>query len=228
MTCILFELTAKDINRKFSPHSWKSHLALNHKKITFESQPVQYHQYPETLKFVDYSLLPVLKDGDEVVTDSWNIAVYLEAKYPKNSLFINEAGKKLAQSMNEQCDTTIAQFVRPLILMDLFQLIADEDKQYFRESREAKLGMTLEAFSKKAPEALVSLKQELAKIGKLLENQDFLAGASPSYADICLLSTLIWIACINDTVFLEEGTPTKDWYQRMLQHYPDAAKAVNI
>ena len=106
-------------------------------------------------------------------------------------------------------------------------MIADEDKKYFRESREAKIGMTLEEFSKKAPQALIQLQQQLSPIREMLTSQPYLAGESPTYADICLLSTRRGIAGINDTPFLEKGDILQSWYQRMLKNYPDASRAVS-
>lgn len=227
MQRILFELAGKDTSQRFSPHCWKSHLALNHKGIHFDSQPVQYHQYSEKLNFTDYSLLPVLKDGEKVITDSWDIACYLEEHYPGEPLFNNESEKQAAKSMNQYCDTTLAKLIRPLVLMDIFQLIADEDKAYFRESREKKLDMTLEQFSANASESLIQLKKELSNIEKTLERQPFLGGEAPRYTDICLLSMFMWVACVNDTPFLKDNNHLKKWYQCMLKKYPDAEQAVN-
>jgi glutathione S-transferase len=226
MAITLYELAGNNPEKKFSPHCWKSRLALAHKQLPVESVPVRFTE-KEKIAFSGQALVPVMVDGDETVTDSWEIACYLEAHYPDApSLFGDAAGKALAESINHWCNNTLAPHIRPLILLDIFQLIAEKDKPYFRQSREEKIGMTLEAFSAKADTALLSFREALESVRELLSMQPYIGGQQPNYADICLLGTLLWIACVNDLTFIEETDIVYAWYQRMLDCYPIAAQAV--
>jgi glutathione S-transferase len=229
MTITLYELSAENPKIKFSPHCWKAHLALSHKNINFESEPVSFGKIKEVLFFVDYSLLPVLKDGDEIITDSWNIAEYLEASSPQSpSLFHDEVGKALAESINNWCNTVLANCIRPINWMHIYNLISEEDKIYFRQTREARIGMTLEEYTDDPEQKIANLGEALDKIREVLAVQKFLGGVKLSYADICLLATLMWLACVSDIEFLNKNDIVYDWYVRMLKEFPVAEKAVNF
>ena len=100
MPITLYELLGAE-NRRFSPFCWRIRMALAHKDL----QPV-YEACRFTDKrrfaFANWDRVPVLKDGEKVVTDSWNIACYLDEAYPdRPSLFGGPAGKGLAMFFTE-------------------------------------------------------------------------------------------------------------------------------
>jgi glutathione S-transferase len=74
-----------------SPFSWRVLLALEHKKLAYESQLLHFdkqeHQSPPMLKLNPRGRLPVLKDGDYVVFESVAVMYYLERKYPDPPIF---------------------------------------------------------------------------------------------------------------------------------------------
>jgi len=74
-----------------SPFSWRILLALEHKRLPFESQLLHFdkqeQQSPQMLKMNPRGQVPVLKDGDYVVFESVAILYYLETKYPQIPLF---------------------------------------------------------------------------------------------------------------------------------------------
>lgn len=74
-----------------SPFSWRVMLALEHKRLAYESHPLQFskqeHQSPQMLAMNPRGRLPVLKDGDYVVFESLAILYYLDLKYPEHPLF---------------------------------------------------------------------------------------------------------------------------------------------
>jgi glutathione S-transferase len=74
-----------------SPFSWRVLLALEHKRLPFESQLLHFdkqeHQSPQMLKLNPRGRVPVLKDGDYTVFESVAILYYLEMKYPEVPIF---------------------------------------------------------------------------------------------------------------------------------------------
>lgn len=74
-----------------SPFSWRVLLALEHKRLPYESQLLHFdkqeHQSPQMLKLNPRGRLPVLKDGDYVVFESVAILYYLDVKYPQAPIF---------------------------------------------------------------------------------------------------------------------------------------------
>ena len=89
-----------------SPFSWRVLLALEHKRLPYESQLLHFdkqeHQSPPMLKLNPRGRLPVLKDGDYVVFESVAILYYLDLKYPKTPIFglsPEEAGRHHARHL---------------------------------------------------------------------------------------------------------------------------------
>jgi glutathione S-transferase len=74
-----------------SPFSWRVLLALEHKRLPYESQRLQFdkqeHQSPQMLKMNPRGRVPVLKDNDYVVFESVAILYYLDQKYPQIPIF---------------------------------------------------------------------------------------------------------------------------------------------
>ena len=86
MTIQLYELVGKD-DRRFSPYCWRARMALEHKGLDYETVPVRFTD-KDLIAFSGQERIPVVRDGDNVVSDSWDIAEYLERQYPdKASLF---------------------------------------------------------------------------------------------------------------------------------------------
>jgi glutathione S-transferase len=226
MSITLYDLAAADTAVRFGPHCWKSRLALSHKQLEHSTIPVSFTE-KDKIAMSGQGLLPVLTDGETVVNDSWEIALYLESHYPENTaLFSDDDAKSNAISINEWCNNVLSPHIRPLIIMPIFRIIKEKDKTYFRQSREEKLGVSLESYTDKTEESIVGLNKELDTLRDILRDQPYLAGQESSYADICVLATFLWIACSNETDLINMGFMDKDdifyqWYQRMLNRYQD-------
>ena len=67
----LYDLSGKD-NLRFSPPCWSVKLCLIHKKIKFETIPVQFSEKYK-ISFSNQQLVPIIKHQDGFVCDSWNI-----------------------------------------------------------------------------------------------------------------------------------------------------------
>ncbi len=74
-----------------SPYSWRVLLALEFKRLRYESHPLELsnleHKSPDMLKLNPRGRVPVLKDGDFVCYESLAILTYLDRKYPEPPLF---------------------------------------------------------------------------------------------------------------------------------------------
>jgi glutathione S-transferase len=226
MSITLYDLAAADTTVRFSPHCWKSRLALSHKQLEHATMPVAFME-KNKIAMSGQRLLPVLADGDTVVYDSWDIAVYLDSKYPQRpALFVNDDAISYAMSVNEWCNNVLSVHIRPLVIMPIFNIIKEEDKSYFRQSREEKLGLSLEAYNDKANGSIAELNKTLDTLREVLDDQSYLTGPSPSYADICVLGMFLWIACSNEVALIDMGFTDREdvfyqWYQRMLNRYSD-------
>jgi glutathione S-transferase len=221
MTITLYELAGADRSLRFAPHCWKSKLALAHKKLSFKTEPVWFTE-KEKFAMSEQPLLPIITDGDKIVSDSWAIAEYLEATYPDTpSLFANDEAKEKADAFHKWVSTVLSKHVPGILILDLYNVLADQDKDYFRTTRENKIGKSLEEFAKNPEKHIQGLQTELSSVRELLATQNYLGGENPDYRDICLLGTFMWIATLVTTDFLEKDNVVYAWYQRVLNDYSE-------
>jgi len=73
-------------------------------------------------------------------TEDLAIACYLEAAYKiKPDLFAGAANKAPALFVNHWSDSSLLLVIAKLILMDLYNALAECDREYFRDAREKAL-----------------------------------------------------------------------------------------
>ena len=72
MVRTLYGLCGAD-HRPFSPHVWKTMLSLAHKGLDYDRQFVGFTQIP-SIENGTTALVPVLRDGNELIRDSFDIA----------------------------------------------------------------------------------------------------------------------------------------------------------
>jgi glutathione S-transferase len=74
-----------------SPYSWRVQLALEYKRLAYESHLLQFsmqeHKSPQMLRMNPRGRVPVLKDAEFVVFESLACLCYLDRKYPEPPLF---------------------------------------------------------------------------------------------------------------------------------------------
>ena len=144
MSIILYDLAGADPDLRFSPYCWRTRMALAHKGLPVETVPWRFTE-KDAIAFSGQGRVPVIRDGDTVVSDSWAIAEYLEEHYPTPTLFGGTMGRAHARFINAWADGVLAGAIARLIVRDILDVIDPRDRDYFRSSREARFGVTLEA-----------------------------------------------------------------------------------
>ena len=81
-----------DPDLRFSPYCWANKFALAHKGLPLETVPWRFTE-KEAIAFSGQKLVPVIRDRERVVSDSWVIAEYLEDTYPEPALFGSGAAR---------------------------------------------------------------------------------------------------------------------------------------
>jgi glutathione S-transferase len=214
MRITLYELAAANTEIRFSPYCWRTRFALAHKGLPVETIPWHFTQ-TDRIAFSGQGKVPVLRDGETVVTDSWDIALYLERSYPdRPSLFGGGSGIAHALFLNAWADTSLQPGIARLIVGDIWQAQRQEDQPYFRESREAVFRRPLEAVIEGREERVVEWRRLLAPLRSVLARQSWLGGAAPDYADYIVLGSLQWARCISRFALLEDADPVREWRDR--------------
>ncbi len=225
----LYELCGADRDLRFSPYAWRARLALHHKGLDYEAVPLRFSEIPAApFAATGAKTVPVIRDGGEWVADSWAIACHLEDRYPdRPSLFGGAGGRAHARFINAWVDRTLVLGLFPLLAARIWDCLDPESQAYFRQSREARLGCTLEEAGRGREQKLKALRRALSPLEATLKAQDFLGGEAPSYADYACAGPLIWAAMTGDFDPLEPDTATARWRERIFSlHDGLVARAV--
>ena len=224
MTMLVYDLAADDARYRFSPFCWRTKMALKHKGLDFETIPWRF-QETDVLAPSGQGRVPVLVDNDRWVHDSWQIALYLDATYPdKPSLLGDEAVKASARLCAATVESVVHPVMRAVILKDIWDLLGEDVRPYFRTSREAAIGMTLEDCCADRAGALKALTQALVPFERTLSEHAFLAGPSAGYADYCLFGALQWCNVVCSSEPLVADSAVANWFSRLLDMYGGYAR----
>lgn len=214
----MHDLAGADPDLRFSPYCWRIRFALAHKGLPVETIPWRFTDR-EAIAFSGQARVPVIRDEDTVVYDSWSIAEYLEAHYPAPTLFGGATGRAHALFVNAWADSVLLGGIARFIVRDLLDIIDPKDVAYFRSSREARFGTTLEAVQAGREDRLPAFRESLTPVRLVLRRQDWLGGAAPSYADHIVAGTLMWPHCASRFPLLEPNDAVAGWFSRMLDLY---------
>ena len=216
----LYELVLNH-GRSVSPFVWRARMALAHKGFEPERVAIGYGD-KAMLAFSGQDRVPVLVDGETVVSDSWRIACYLEDAYPERpSLFGGDTGRALARLTNHWCDSQQLSVMFMLCCAPTFDITPEADQPYYRESRFQWTGMSMEQIRQAGD--LKKIRAALQPIRLTLSEQSFLSGDAPSYADYCAFGAFMW-ARVSTGRILERDDPVEDWRQRMLDLFDGLAR----
>jgi len=224
MSIVMHDLAGADPDVRFSPYCWRIRFALAHKGLPVETIPWRFTE-TEVIAFSGQGKVPVIRDRETVVYDSWSIAEYLEDQHPAPALFGGAVGKAHAQFVNAWADGVLVGGIARFIVRDLLDVIDPKDRDYFRKSREARFGASLEAIQAGREDRLAAFRDLLLPIRLVLRRQDWLGGAAPSYADHIIAGTLMWPRCASRFALLEDTDRVARWFDRVLDLYGGLGRA---
>jgi glutathione S-transferase len=224
MTIIMHDLAGADPALRFSPYCWRTRFALAHKGLPVETIAWRFTDKP-VIAFSGQDRVPVIRDDDTVVSDSWAIAEHLENRYPTPTLFGGATGRAHARFVNAWADAVMVGGIARLIVRDILNVIDDKDRDYFRQSREARFGTTLEAVQEGRETRVSAFRDSLQPVRMVLRQQAWLGGAAPSYADFIIAGTLMWPRCSSRFAVLSEDDPLSEWFGRTLDLFGGLGRA---
>ena len=146
----------------FSTNVERVALALAHKGLSVESVVIDYADRSEVQRVSGQPLVPVLVDGEQVVSDSVRILAHLEHRFPSPPLFPTDPGQRAT------LDIFIDWFER-LWKRAPVELEAELGEPHPAAGRVTELGALMQA--------------RLVLFNALLDGRDFLFGSSLSAAD---------------------------------------------
>ena len=215
MTRLLYDLCAEN-NIRFSPFCWRVKLALAHKRLNYQTEPVRFTEKSK-LGFSGQKLVPVLNDKGTIVSDSWAIAEYLEETYPDApTLFPGNEGKHMAKLTTEWMDGQNRELLT-FIILDIFAKLNVKDQAYFRYNREERFGKSLEEVQAGREERIHEFREvNLATLRVHVTDRPFIAGQEPAYSDYAVFGSFQWARIVSDFDLLAKGDPVYNWRERMI------------
>ncbi|MEZ8168970.1 glutathione S-transferase N-terminal domain-containing protein [Vibrio tasmaniensis 1F-187] len=210
-----YELCGDD-GLKFSPYCWRTKMCLIHKNIAFDTTELSFVDIQAQFK-AQFSTLPAIKDGETVLSDSFNIADYLEAHYPESpSLFGGEKGRLIALFFHEWT-ASLHSDIAKIAIFDIYCKLKGRDKDYFRSSREKHFQDSLENVQSNNQElAKADLLKKMRVLESYLAKTRYLSGDAPMYSDYIVYGTLKWLLSTSNAFTGEMLTShVLNWYDSL-------------
>jgi glutathione S-transferase len=226
MTILLYDLVGEDASRPFSPHCWKTTMSLAHKGLDYRRVPTPFTSVPAVEGGISKTI-PVIRDGDTVVADSFAIALYLDDTYPERpSLFGGEGGKAMARFIERWSQLTIHPYLGAAALTDIHARLAPPDQAYFRDSREKRYGKPLEKVSAPREAELAAFRSSLEPLRNMLGYQPFIGGRAPLYPDYVVFGAFQWVRVMSPFQTLAKDDPVSAWFERLLDLHGGLGRSV--
>lgn len=222
MTVQLYDLALADSDVRLSPYCWIVKFALLHKGVDFETIPLRFtekHNYPGE----DLKTLPILTDNDQTICDSVNIIAYLEKQYSGPALTNSSAELAAVEFYKAWMDTCLFPAIGPRLFVRVHAAAHEDDKEYFRKTREKRFGKTLEevamspGLNEKTEAALQTLAAPLARY-------KFLGGDTPNLSDYNVFSVFMWQRVLTSETLYEMPQAVESWIERMLDLFDGYAR----
>jgi glutathione S-transferase len=213
----LYDLVGKDHSRPFSPHCWKVRMALAHKNLACETIPTAFTEV-SAVEDGASKTIPVIRDGETVVSDSFAIALYLEHTYPdRPTLFGGKGGEAMARFIERWALAAIHPAIASAALMDIHDRLAPLDQVHFRKTREARFNKPLEEVPIGRDDRLDAFRANLSPLRAMLADQPFIGGNTPLFCDYIVFGALQWARVISPFQFLAADDPVSAWFDRCLE-----------
>ena len=218
MPITLYDLAGQG-DRRFSPYCWRIRMALAHKGLEYETHPTGFSKIA-SICGGGQKTLPVIDDGGKVMSESFDIARYLEETYPdKHSLFGGAGGEAAARFIESWANAALTPVLARCCVRDIHDGLFEEDKAYFRETREKRLGGTLEDIQSGREARIEELYAVLTPLRVMLGKQPWIGGDQPLYHDYIVFGTLQWPRVTSKLALLKQDDKVTEWFGRMLGLY---------
>lgn len=222
MAITLFELALADVEIRPSPYCWRVRFALLHKGLPFETEPLRFAE-KQNYPVADHVTVPVLRDGEQLICDSESIIAHLEKNYGGPAFAQSDGERAAAAFYNAWLGAALFPALAPMLFPRVYANVHEDDRAYFRKSREKRLGKTLEEFGatpgcrEKAEAALQTLSAPLTRFR-------FLGGDEANISDYTVFSVLMWARLTTSEALFEAPQPVEAWSERMLDLFDGHAR----
>jgi glutathione S-transferase len=221
MDRVLFELCGKDPAVRFSPFAWRIRLALARKGLPFRGEIIRYSD-KTAIAPSGSNTIPVLKEGEAWIAESWAIARHLEEAYPDKPSLFGSGGEGFSLFVQHWVGSSILPVMFRLVCTDIYKLFDGADAVYFYETRSKRIGQPLEETLKVRPANLEKLKAALTPARAVLKERPYLSGEVALYPDYILFGAFQWARLTSPLKLQKDEPEIAAWFKRIAAAY-DAA-----
>lgn len=213
----LYELCGAETDRLFSAYAWRVRLTMGYKGLDFTSRPTPFTEIPNILDG-NHSKVPVLIDDEKVLSESFDICTYLEESYPQTpSIFGGAGSRENAALIDNLIITGLYPTITRLIVRDIAEKLSPVDHEYFRTSREQRLGGTLEDIQRGRDKERERLAVFLKPYRRRLDVAPFLGGQSLLFSDIALAASFCWAKAMSSYDTFNGDPVFGAWFEKVLE-----------
>jgi len=208
---------------KWSPNTLKIRMSLNIKKLPYTTEWVKFNEIEDVAKRLGakptgtkptdgtpWYTVPIVVNPStgDVVSDSYQIAKYLDKTFPDSPLLIPQGTAGLEDAFQDAIKQTAWSKVPIVVLQILHSRLSGDAAAHVRKIREAQVGKTIEEFSEGAEAQWAGYRDGYGRVATWydrVENSQFIGGGTnPTYADLVVASNLKWIKYLA-------GEDSKEW-----------------
>ncbi len=188
--------------------------------LALKGMPFETKNYmPSTIDEVEkltggYRAVPVLQWEKQYITDSPNIARFLESKKEAPTLYPGNATPELCDMVNGWVDAKVFPSAARFLVGDLLRFLPKEaDRKRYRARFEAGHGMSPEAAMTKQAEWEKELNTHWSLLEEQLSQQSYLLGEKISYADLGVASRLRLMEMVGNYAVPGNFPVLRSWYR---------------
>ncbi|KZP34726.1 hypothetical protein FIBSPDRAFT_924148 [Athelia psychrophila] len=212
MTITLYDIPSKISINAWSPNTWKARLALNIKGLPYQTVWVECPDIERLYKEIGAKpsdikesgvpryTLPLIHDHatNAVISDSANIAQYLDDQYPDTTPLFPKGSRALQAAFEAAHERVALTHLYPLMGLTVVRQLNPPSEDYCRITKRPKSGVTLEEVELKGEardEQWKKVREGHERIADWFsknEEGSFVMGKDISFADLVLASFLGW------------------------------------
>ncbi|KAE9396353.1 hypothetical protein BT96DRAFT_958228 [Gymnopus androsaceus JB14] len=215
-TIIFYDIPFAEPGVCWSPFTWRTRYCLNYKGLPYRTEWVEYPDIEALCIKIGAAPTDVQDDGvtpeytlpviydpttGRAVSDSFDIAVYLDATYPSTPRVMHPGMQGIQTACASYANFQTAR-VRPFVIPAVFQkLPPGRSQEYFRRTREVTIGCKLEDWTPRGEDGVREWKaferglmfvDKPYKRARKETGGRFICGEHPTFADFALAGVLQW------------------------------------
>lgn len=229
-TITFYDIASAPPRRSYAPNPWKTRLALNFKSANYRTHWVELPDVTSTRRELKvapnrtlpdgspFYTLPIIKNGDAVVGDSFEIAQYLDSIYLGPTL-LPPGTRGLQKAFNLQVDAVFTNHV--LLCVQGFpwsEETIEQSKQIFVQRAGVASWDDFKVEGEARAKMLASFEQALEALAKVYaEVEGPWVGEEASYADLIVGG---WVGMVKAT--MAEWSEVRTWHGGFLGKLDEA------